>query len=181
MKFALIMLACCLSVLFTFAQDTISLKHESQKSKVYTDRPPQAIYAELGGNGILLSVNYDRRFNKRTTGLGFRAGLGYSFDSYTPFVTVPVAINYLMGKRNSFFEVGVGETAVFIGNVKDYGGISIGDEDFTSKEVLLITALNIGYRLQPVKGGFNLRAGFMPLFVKSSTSILPYVSLGYNF
>ena len=181
MKTFLLSLAFCLLSVVIWAQDTVSLKHESQRSKVYTDRPPQAVYAELGGNGIVLSVNYDRRFNKRTTGFGFRAGLGYSFDSYTPFVSVPLAVNYLMGRRNSFFEVGAGETPVFLGSVKDYGGISIGDEDFNSKDVLLITTLNVGYRLQPIRGGFNLRAGIMPLFAKGGTSILPYVSLGYNF
>lgn len=181
MKVTLLTLMLCLSFVFTRAQDTVSLKHESQKSRVYTDRPPQAVFAELGGNGIVLSINYDRRFNKRTTGLGFRAGLGYSFDSYTPFVSLPLAINYLMGRRNSFFEVGVGETPVFIGTLKNYGNISIGDENFDDKDVVLFTMLNVGYRLQPVRGGFNLRAGFMPLFTRSATAILPYVSLGYNF
>lgn len=39
----------------------------------------QAIYTELGGAGLVLSLNYDTRLTKKEGGLGMRGGIGYSF------------------------------------------------------------------------------------------------------
>lgn len=46
--------------------------------------PTRAVYAELGGMGLVYSVNYDMRFHKdKMDGWGVRAGLGgYVYREY---------------------------------------------------------------------------------------------------
>lgn len=175
-----------LSLYSLFAQqDTVFLKRESQK-KIITDREPQAVFAELGGAGIAFSANYDRRFNKQIGGLGYRIGIGYSFDNSFKFTTIPVGINYLLGDKvkGRFFEVGLNGTLLFAS--KDnfnngYGDIfSIGNVDVTNK-TLFITSIVMGYRSQPTKGGFNFRGGLLPFIVQGEPGIGAYLSFGYNF
>jgi len=67
-------------------------------------------YLELGGNGTLLSLNYERQLSYQP-GLGFRAGAG--FYSASPFeLTIPVGVNYLFNlyNRKVFAELGFGVT-----------------------------------------------------------------------
>ncbi len=175
-----------LSNCFVSAQDTVYLKKEGKK-KTFTDRAPQAFYAELGGAGISLSVNYDRRFNKRTDGLGFRIGTGYSFDNYFKFVTVPLGINYLIGnnQKGRFLDVGLNFTPIFLANSTNnnfFGGNGWFIDDINSdKKTLFFTGMNIGYRSQPTRGGFNFRGGLMPFIVSNQTGVGGYLSFGYNF
>ena len=74
----------------------------------------QAVYAEFFGNSILFSVNYETRLARgRQDGHGVRVGIGgfpineadilYYRAKGTVFV-VPLAYNYLIGKRRSAFE-----------------------------------------------------------------------------
>jgi hypothetical protein len=64
----------------------------------------QSVYGEIGGNGILFSVNYDVRFMKSQKGLGARVGIGYLAD----ILTIRVGINYLVGRSPNLFEAGIG-------------------------------------------------------------------------
>lgn len=164
-------------------QDTVFLKKESKK-KIITDRAPQALFAELGGPGIAFSANYDRRFNKEIGGLGFRVGLGYSFDEYFKFTTIPVGINYLMGDKTKgrFFEVGLNGTLLLTGNNNSYyyGDIFTVD-NLEANSSIFVTSVILGYRSQPTRGGFNFRGGVMPLFVQGDPGIGAYLSFGYNF
>ena len=164
------------------AQDTVYLRKEGKK-KVFTDRPPQAVFAELGGAGLFFSGNYDRRFNKQTDGLGWRAGLGYNFESNYKFTTLPIGINYLAGDKNRgrYFEVGVNSTLLFASN-NNYNNYNlVGNIYIQPGSTILITIFNIGYRSQPTKGGFNFRGGISPYFIKNETAITGYLSFGYNF
>lgn len=171
---------CLFFIFFAKAQDTVYLKKQATQ-KIITDREPQAFYAELGGNGVILSANYDRRFNKTAGGLGFRIGLGNSFDSYTTFTTLPVGINYLLGKRGHYFEAGIGGTLLLLGDSKD-DLWSIGGADIDqNKSTLFATVINMGYRRQPVTGGFNFRGGVSPFFINGQAAINAYLSFGYNF
>jgi hypothetical protein len=60
--------------LFTAACLTIS----AQDKEAYAGTRAQSVFGELGGNGLLFSVNYDTRFSRSDKGLGMRAGLGFS-------------------------------------------------------------------------------------------------------
>jgi hypothetical protein len=147
------------------------------------------VYIEIGGPGIVLSVNLDGRFDtNKKTGMGYRIGLGftpyedYSYSSYgkqsssKTLLTVPLGINYIVGKENSphTFEIGVGVTmlseAVYIGS-NDYG-----------KEVPALGHFELMYRLAPLNGGFTWRIGFTPLLSLEGEIILSAaVGMGYSF
>ncbi len=135
----------------------------------------QNVFAELGGQGITFSVNYDTRFGARRNGLGGRLGVGYIAAIDNNLVTIPFSLNYLLGKEKNFFEIGLGAT---------YTGASLNTDDgfFSGSYSNVIGTMSFMYRLQPLEQGFSLRAGFTPVFNQSA--FIPYfvgVSLGYTF
>src|SRR6185312_8168067 len=97
MKKIVLTLVLILSIGILLAQkDTVHLKVISQNQKnIVTDRPPQAVYFLIGGSGPILSVNYDRRFQKRLNGAGFAVGLGFWGVSGASIFSIPVSLNYL--------------------------------------------------------------------------------------
>ena len=71
----------------------------------------QNVFVEMGGQGLLLTANYDSRFGNRRDGLGGRVGIGYTaVNSDNSATTIPLSLNYLLGKNNKFFEIGLGAT-----------------------------------------------------------------------
>lgn len=159
-------------------KDTIHLKEIARINKnVVTDRAPQALYFQIAGSGPFLSVNYDRRFQKKLNGFGFAAGLGYFGIQGVSIFSIPVSLNYLIGHNTHFFEFAAGTTFVSAKSTDIFGTGS------TSSESGLIYHLNIGYRYQPTKGGFFFRGGYSPLFASGAggpqQSI--YLGFGHNF
>ena len=121
-------------------------------------RPVKSVYGELGGPGIFLSANYDTRLANSNKGLGVRAGVGTIFDQYSLGFTLPVGLNYLLGKEKNFLELGVGASYIhFIAKNQD-GWFNFKKENFVA------TYGWIGYRYQPPKNGFTFRAGLCPFF-----------------
>lgn len=182
-KLFILTLTIFLASFYVCAQDTVHLKKVS-RDRIVTDRSPQVIFAELGGNGIILSANYDRRFSKTVDGLGLRFGLGYSFSSDEKFATLPLGINYLLGKKGRYFEMGLGGTFIFVNSSwKRYSDVFyIGDAEITANgSTLFAKMINVGYRRQPINGGFNFRGGVSPFFLKGAASMGAYLSVGYNF
>ena len=180
----LLFLVLNISVVAIAQSDTVFLKKEA-KHRIITDRPPQAFYAELGGPGPFYSANYDRRFNNRLDGWGFRAGIGYSFMEEFKVVSFPVGINYLVGdsRRGRYFEVGLNETVMMVGS-SPYDNNSynyFSDNNIPNNSTQFLTSVNLGYRSQPVKGGFNFRGGLLPLLFRGNAAMSIYISLGYNF
>jgi len=137
----------------------------------------QNVYIELGGPGLLFSANYDTRFSQRRDGLGGRIGLGFIETGGVSVVTVPVQLNYLLGKKDKYFEIGLGATYASFNSGSDF--FSDGSKPLTASTVL--GTMTFGYRYQPVDGGFNFRASFTPIFY--SANFVPYggISFGYTF
>ncbi len=135
----------------------------------------KSVYVELAGPGIA-SINYDTRFSKTEGGLGGRIGVGYFAESGASLTTIPVGLNYLLGKdRKNYFEVGAGFTYLHAHG----DDISIGDANSSSGS---FGHLSFGYRLQPANGGFTFRAAVVPIFGKGY--FIPYyfgISFGYKF
>ncbi|TDQ06864.1 hypothetical protein [Pedobacter metabolipauper] len=153
----------------------VTLKSFAQESTTPVKRA-QNVFVELGGQGLIFSANYDTRFGNRRDGLGGRAGIGYIGADGDNITTVPISLNYLLGKGKNFFEVGLGATFT---SLTASGESFIFDEGTSSS---VIGTMSFAYRLQPVDSGFALRAGFTPVF--SGTNFIPYYagfSLGYTF
>lgn len=167
--------------IFSFAQTD---SKENQKST-------KEIYSELGGPGVMFSINYDSRFKPgQRTGLGFRAGLGFTlYDQDSRIVTpqgtyyeyktktlytFPLALNYVLAKPNSpnMLEVGVGAT-VFSqkASILNYNGY---------KEGRFLGHLSFVYRRQPIEGGFSWRVGFTPI-INPDGDIFPFAALGFGY
>ncbi|MDR3693305.1 hypothetical protein [Mucilaginibacter sp.] len=137
----------------------------------------QNVYIELGGPGLLFSANYDTRFSQRRDGLGGRIGLGFIASGGASVVTVPFQLNYLLGKKDKYFEIGLGATYASFNSGSNF--LSFDTTPVTSNTVL--GTMTFGYRYQPVDGGFNFRASFNPIF--DSSNFVPYfgLSFGYTF
>jgi len=135
----------------------------------------QNIFIELGGPGLLLSANYDARFTNRHDGIGGRIGIGYVSISDNSLLTIPVQFNYLLGKNNRYFELGIGATFINSkGDERDF--LSLDDAKGT------IGTMTFGYRYQPEDGGFNFKASLNPIF--NSSTFFPFfggVGVGYTF
>ena len=136
-------------------------------------QPAKSVYAELGGPGIA-SLNYDMRFTNREDGIGGRIGIGGFKVEDAGAIFVPIGLNYLIGKdKRHYFEIGGGVTFV-----------SVSDNSNSDNSVFRGTFghLSLGYRLQPVNGGFLFRAAIVPIF--GNGFFLPYyagIAFGYKF
>ncbi|HEY4112337.1 hypothetical protein [Puia sp.] len=140
-----------------------------------------AIFAELGGEGMMLSVNYDRRFTKSNDGFGFRVGIGSNLGSQPTIVTIPMGINWLAGHGGNFIEFGAGFTVLAMSGLDFNHRFNLGDKTYMSDVHSLMGNMSLGYRRQPKHGGLNLRAGFTPFVGAGAAGIVPYFSLGYSF
>lgn len=175
---AFIILSC--SVLSSYAQDV-----------------SKAFYIEAGGIGLPYSFSFDTRFKKGTNeGIGGRIGFGGFAIDDEKMLTVPVQLNWLLGKERSFFEMGIGATFVYYkgyeyfenyncdatgcyGSGKRYSG------DFIlpiSNENSVMGTLNFGYRRQPVGSGFTWKAAITPIFNNNGFwPLFGGVAVGYKF
>lgn len=169
----------------SYCQDTIKLKEP--KKIIKTDRSPQLYYVSLGGPAIGLSINYDRRFNKRVDGLGYNGGIGFRISrndlSYT---SVPLGLNYLLGnaKNAKYLEVGITQTILFMGKTNNANYLTtytLGDTKLYPNKTYTFTNLIIGYRNQPNEGGSNFRIGINPVLFEGAVDLSGYISFGYNF
>jgi len=153
-----------------------------------------SIFLEGGGPGLAYSLNYERIFEND---FGLRAGFSYmsfsgsagSSSASATMWTVPVLANYLgLGSGNHSLELGAGATLVGVTG----SGNSMGLSASGSGTLVLGTAI-LGYRRQPVNGGFQFRIGVEALVGKglalSDTNrdpqkigVLPwmYLSLGFS-
>ena len=133
-------------------------------------------YLELGGNGIIPTINYERQLAEQwfgRIGFSFVASVEADGDDDITFV-VPVMVNYLThpaGKHH--FEAGAG-VAYFGGDSQDL--FDEHDEPLSN----LTGTVTLGYRYQKPGRGFVFRAGFTPVFYDSG--ILPWggLSAGYR-
>lgn len=138
------------------------------------DKRAQNVFVEIGGQGLLFTANYDSRFSKRRDGLGGRAGIGYIANEGDHATTIPLSLNYLLGKGRHFFEVGLGATIIATGGNESFF--------FNGNNSNVIGTMSFSYRLQPVDSGFAFRVGLTPIFNKDF--FIPYyagLSLGYTF
>ncbi|MDR2683311.1 MAG: hypothetical protein LBB64_05520 [Dysgonamonadaceae bacterium] len=163
---------------------------QSAKSQDKTSR--SVIYAELGGPGLITSINFDSRFKSERLGFGYRIGMGFCFGSFDEparpsdeygynsvlrsYYTIPLGLNYVFGKEDSAhaFEIGAGTTVLTRKVSLFYYEVA--------KPGYFIGHLNFMYRIMPVDGGFAFRVGLTPI-IGTSGDLFPMVgvSFGYAF
>ena len=179
----------------------------SQTAMAQQDESTQkSLYAELLGASNLIGVNYDSRF-KPNSPWGCRVGLGYTYSkNYNMFsgsnslkgVDVPLEANYLLGKKRSKLELGLGLNLGYytekydvwtLKKVSEEDGIPYYTTEYAGEDSHSTWGYyffgNIGYRYQP-SHGFQFRAGISPSFNLGgkhavTKSIFPYISFGYVF
>ena len=179
----------------------------SQTAMAQQDESTQkSLYAELLGASNLIGVNYDSRF-KPNSPWGYRVGLGYTYSkNYNMFsgsnslkgVDVPLEANYLLGKKRSKLELGLGLNLGYytekydvwtLKKVLEEDGIPYYTTEYAGEDSHSTWGYycfgNIGYRYQP-SHGFQFRAGISPSFNLGgkhaiSKSVFPYISFGYVF
>jgi hypothetical protein len=141
------------------------------------------LYVELLGPGLFYSINYERVFGD----FSGRVGLSYiavsassraSGDSGSAsFTTVPLTVSYLgIGNKKHMFEVGAGVDIMHASAGASTLGVE-SNESATKVFGLLI----VGYRLQPLDGGFFLHTGLAPIVGSGVFLPWPYVGLGAAF
>jgi hypothetical protein len=144
-----------------------------------------ALVAEVLGNGLLYSVDYERLL------FGGNAGVrgGASFLTYgvshargsgnLVLATFPIVASYYWGSSPHKLQLGVGATVLYVSASSDSTGAkfeSVGDGlDVAATAV-------VGYRYLPKAGGWTFSVGFTPLF-RGAKGLLPWggVSGGYSF
>jgi hypothetical protein len=136
----------------------------------YAQTAAKAAYVEIGGPG-LASANFDMRFANKEDGAGFRVGVGAFSVNSVGVVTVPLGLNYLIGKsKKNYFEVGAGFT--YLNLSAKHKGTS---KNFTSS----FGNITLGYRYAPAKGGFFFKAELTPIF--GDGFFLPFGGLGFGY
>ena len=160
----LFMFLLCFAALSGFSQE-INREDEFRQNEVFI---------ELGGNGLLASLNYERQFFKKP-GIGFRVGAGvYGTD---PHLTIPVGINYLFRffQSRSFIDVGLGVTYTDY-NVQLYT-VEKPEPGVVQKEQSFYLIPSVGLKACTSKN-FAWRLYITP--VLSHSDLLPYIGFGFG-
>jgi hypothetical protein len=166
----------------------------------------KSMYLELFGASNIVGVNYDSRL-KPYSPWGYRVGLGYTYSKNYGLlsgsnsirgVDVPIEANYLLGKKRSKLELGLGVNLGYykekydkwdLKEVKKEDGFTYYEGVYAGEDSRSLWGYycfgNIGYRYQP-SHGFQFRVGISPSFNLGgkhavSKSVFPYISFGYVF
>lgn len=157
--------------------------YAQQKYSFYASQ----VQLEIFGPGSLFSLNYDRRFSKRGSGIGFRVGAGGSPLGYFgkscnsgARISLLLGLNYLFGKQDHYLEIGGGIVPNIIAGTKayclDFNSTFFGDATEFYEYILA------GYRYQPhKKKGMTYRVFVSPLFQKGfDVKLWGGLSIGYK-
>jgi hypothetical protein len=143
------------------------------EKKMGTSAGASQVYLELGGSGIVYTLNFDTRFSKIENGLGFRVGIGGAGGDGDSYVAIPAQLNYLLGENGKYLELGAGAT--YISARSDWFFEEESSSSFIGNAV-------VGFRSQPFgKKGITWRVAFTPFI--SGGAFVPFggASIGYRF
>lgn len=145
-----------------------------------------AAYIEVGGNGLLYTVNYEARFHDHGT-----ARLGFMFtnrtveseetgqDTSVGVALVPVMGNLLLGRGAGRLEIGAGPMIGIAGTGVqrvEVGGTYV---EFDDLNLAGVTS-SVGYRYMPRDGGPVFRATVTP-FYSGALQVWGGLTLGWTF
>lgn len=157
--------------LYFVVQSNCIVFAQSQKTAQST------LYLELLGNGAIYSLNYDHLFSNNV-GARFGGMVAWAneedSDDNVNIATFNVMANYLIGSGKHKLEFGIGTLFA-----KTWGGFFDGIDDFDASGIF--GTATVGYRLQPVHGGFVFRIGFTPIFTADGYVPWGGISFGSSF
>jgi len=147
-------------------------------------RAPNVVFAEVLGNGLLYTINYERIIESWHVGL--RVGLSaFSYpasshggSSNVTLLSLPVVASYYVGWPQHKLQLGVGATLLYLEPGSDAQGTRYaGDRSGLGAAATAV----IGYRYLPRERGIAFGVGFTPIV--RTTQILPWggISVGYAF
>jgi hypothetical protein len=168
-----LLLACFLSS-NVFAQRYREHRDDRYDSRRY-EEAKNAVYVEVGGNGVGYTINYDRKLGDK---FSLRGGIEFwgvvSSEGGAGIVLAPVMVNYLAGRGDNRLELGLGKLFAQVG-----AGYS--DSQYWSRINGDTWTGTIGFRHQPRRGGFLFRVGLTPIIVKDFTFLWAGGSVGIAF
>ena len=139
----------------------------------------QAVYVEIGGTGIGISVSYDHLFSQSSKWkYGTRLGIGTtSFGQLRPIILGELYA--LKGKRRKYLELGFGVSYLF--PVTSQYSVDSTLVTFRGADYLWLVP-RIGYRKQNRKNGNIFRIGLTPpIMIQSGVlSFRPYLGLSFG-
>lgn len=140
-------------------------------------RPPKfnAVYAELGGNGLLVSVQYERRLFSK---IDLHARIGAGIYGEDKNLTVPVGLDYnlCLDKLHQFVDFGFGITCTKA-VVDLYATVERKEPNYKPKDYFLIPIPSVQYKYAG-KRGFLFKGGlFFPI---RDFGVLPYIGLSFG-
>ena len=162
-------------------------------SQLFAQTSPNAIIFDLGGNGLLYSLNYERSL---TENLNARFGLSFleirerQTEKTLAVMSFPVSANYLFKLRSSqhCIESGIGVMNLLTnGDLVESQGVT---------RFFFNPFVNLGYRYHPVQKGLTYRAGLSPFYGTKSLidpteqgfspfgsriQVWGYLGIGYHF
>ncbi len=159
----------------------------------------RAVYGEFNGASIGYSVHFDSRLSAKSK-WGYNVGLGYANNVLdNPHLTqqhlysLPLRMYYLVGKKNHFFESGIGVVPCFYHSRATYSTTDNQTNPAISKfikssstDFLNYVTLSLAYRYQN-SNGFIVRTGLTVNGVQHSANktemwgFQPFVAVGYSF
>ena len=162
-----------------------ALAQEAQKDSVQASISERrlaqnTVFLELGGNGAFFSVSYE---NFLSNSISLRAGFGWN-GTLSPSLTIPITISKFISDSEHRVEIGAG-IIFFPENILEKPQrVFLPQITFP----LSLTA-RIGYRYQPLHGGFNFGIAFTPSvnlvddFRTRYVEFFPWggISLGWGF
>lgn len=175
---------CHILVFFMCLSGLAAQTHDSTQILSRTAR--NVVFVEGLGNGIVYSVNYERFLSDVIS-----LRVGFSWLPVTVFSTsqersiLPISVNYFLGQGEHRCELGVGLTVMYsIRRYRPDPMIPIIPDD-PSFYLQAYPTARLGYRFQPMNGGFVFGVTFTPILVLDTpyTTFQPWggISLGWGF
>ena len=169
-------------IIFTTLFFTISFIFHSQEVKEISTIKKNTIFLEAGGQSLFYSLNYDRLFRihkkiQNSFECGFSILPHYKYLDFDYIISTPISCNFLIGKSNNKLEIGIGLTAMFIGNYwtsnpdmhDSYSNHEINYYEENTRSIDFSPKL--GYRFQKAEGGFFFRATLTPMLPLGHSSV----------
>ena len=129
------------------------------------------IQLEIPGPAGVFSVRFESRFMKRPNGMGYTVGFGaapYNLEESCNdggFLTIPLGLNYLLGKEDHMLEIGAGAVLKILGGGTKVWCPELEDNFIENGNPAYFYGL-VGYRYQPISKRLTWRIFVSPLFQK---------------